>query len=106
MSEEDGPKMYTKENNFFKILEEGQKVDIVKYIDYMSAFQAGAIATFSCSTKDTFDGKTVSELRYEAYVPMALRYLSLICTYARSNWNTHKISVAHHLYISSPWRWF
>lgn len=98
--------MYTKENNFFKILEEGQKVDIVKYIDYMSAFQAGAIATFSCSTKDTFDGKTVSELRYEAYVPMALRYLSLICTYARSNWNTHKISVAHHLYISSPWRWF
>ncbi|CAN6822595.1 unnamed protein product [Brassica oleracea var. botrytis] len=64
--------MYTKENNFFKILEEGQKVDIVKYIDYMSAFQAGAIATFSCSTKDTFDGKTVSELRFR---------LRTICTF-------------------------
>ncbi|CAN6815174.1 unnamed protein product [Brassica oleracea] len=64
--------MYTKENNFFKILEEGQKVDIVKYIDYMSAFQAGAIATFSCSTKDTFDGKTVSELRFR---------LHTICTF-------------------------
>ncbi|KAG5393576.1 hypothetical protein IGI04_023539, partial [Brassica rapa subsp. trilocularis] len=40
-SGEDEPKIFSKENNFFEILEEGQKVDIVKYIDYMSAFQAG-----------------------------------------------------------------
>ncbi|CAG7871087.1 unnamed protein product [Brassica rapa] len=72
MSGEDEPKIFSKENNFFEILEEGQKVDIVKYIDYMSAFQAGAIETFSCSTKDTFNGKTVSDLRF---------LLRTICTF-------------------------
>ncbi|KAJ0259257.1 Molybdopterin synthase catalytic subunit [Hirschfeldia incana] len=89
--------MSLEENNLIEILEEGHKVDILKYIDYVSAPQAGAIATFSGTTRDTFEGKTVLELRYEAYVPMATRYLSYICADARSNWDVHKIAVAHRL---------
>ncbi|KAG2285015.1 hypothetical protein Bca52824_044619 [Brassica carinata] len=89
--------MSSEENNLIEILEEGHKVDIAKYFDYVSTPQAGAIATFSGTTRDTFEGKTVMELRYEAYVPMATRYLSSICASARSNWDIHKIAVAHRL---------
>ncbi|CAN8318276.1 unnamed protein product [Cochlearia groenlandica] len=89
--------MSLEENNLIEILEEGHKVDIVKYMDYVSAPQAGAIATFSGTTRDTFEGKTVLELRYEAYVPMATRCLGSICTAARSTWDIHKIAVAHRL---------
>jgi len=89
--------MSAEEKNLIEILEEGHKVDVVKYIDYVSAPQAGAIATFSGTTRDMFEGKTVLELRYEAYVPMATRCLSSICTTARSTWDIHKIAVAHRL---------
>ncbi|KAF3582111.1 hypothetical protein DY000_02035947 [Brassica cretica] len=89
--------MSSEENNLIEILEEGHKVDIAKYFDYVSTPQAGAVATFSGTTRDTFEGKTVMELRYEAYVPMATRYLSSICASARSNWDIHKIAVAHRL---------
>ncbi|XP_010517956.1 PREDICTED: molybdopterin synthase catalytic subunit-like [Camelina sativa] len=89
--------MSAEENNLIEILEEGHKVDVVKYIDYVSAPQAGAIATFSGTTRDMFEGKTVLELRYEAYVPMATRCLSSIFTTARSTWDIHKIAVAHRL---------
>ncbi|KAG2326176.1 hypothetical protein Bca52824_008904 [Brassica carinata] len=61
--------MSSEEKNLIEILEEGHKVDIVKYIDYVSAPQAGAIATFSGTTRDMFEGKAVLELRYEAYNP-------------------------------------
>ncbi|CDY70707.1 BnaAnng34700D [Brassica napus] len=54
--------MSSEENNLIEILEEGHKVDIAKYIDYVTAPQAGAIATFSGTTRDTFEGKTVMEL--------------------------------------------
>ncbi|CAH8323021.1 unnamed protein product [Eruca vesicaria subsp. sativa] len=36
-------------------------------------------------------------LKLVLYVPMATRCLSSICTSARSNWDIHKIAVAHHL---------
>ncbi|KAE8676437.1 Molybdopterin synthase catalytic subunit [Hibiscus syriacus] len=36
---------------------------------------------------DTFEGKTVVELRYVAYVPMAIRNLKPICYSARSSWD-------------------
>lgn len=42
----------------------------------------GAISTFLGITRDTFDGKRVVELEYEAYGPMALAKL-LVCPSAR-----------------------
>ena len=44
---------------------------------------AGAIATFSGVTRNTFDGKGVLRLEYEAYEPMALQKMAVsrsICT--------------------------
>lgn len=85
------------EKNLVEILEEEIQIDMAKYINYVSAPQAGAIATFSGTTRDTFEGKTVLELRYEAYVPMAIRCLKSICSSARSSWNLLSIAVAHRL---------
>ncbi|KAJ4824117.1 Molybdopterin synthase catalytic subunit [Turnera subulata] len=80
-----------------EILEENNPIDLGKYINYVSAPQAGAIATFSGTTRDTFQGKVVVELRYEAYVPMAIRQIKSICSSARSSWNIHSIAVVHRL---------
>lgn len=80
-----------------EIVKENCRIDISNYINYVHAPQCGAIATFSGTTRDTFDGKTVVELRYEAYVPMAIRCIKSICSSARSMWSINKIAVAHRL---------
>lgn len=85
------------EKTLVEILEEHTPIDISKYINYVSAPQAGAIATFFGTTRDTFEGKQVVELRYEAYVPMAIKCMRSICSSARSTWNLHSVSVAHRL---------
>ncbi|KAF5745002.1 putative molybdopterin synthase large subunit [Tripterygium wilfordii] len=85
------------EKTLVEILEDNIPIDIAKYINYVSAPQAGAIATFSGTTRDTFEGKTVVELRYEAYVPMAIRCLKSISSSARLSWNLHSIAFAHRL---------
>ncbi|KAM7273815.1 hypothetical protein ACFE04_028479 [Oxalis oulophora] len=87
----------TDNNDLVEILDENIPIDIVKYINHVKAPQAGAVSTFSGTTRDTFDGKTVLELRYEAYVPMAVRCLKTICLAARSSWILHSIAVAHRL---------
>ncbi|KNA20557.1 hypothetical protein SOVF_051100 [Spinacia oleracea] len=83
------------EKTLIEILEENNPIDIVKYINFVRAPECGAIATFSGTTRDIFDGKTVVELRYEAYVPMAIRCIKSICTSAREMWNLNLIAVAH-----------
>ncbi|KAB1227485.1 Molybdopterin synthase catalytic subunit [Morella rubra] len=90
-------RMTSEERNMIEILEEHNIIDLARYINFVSARQAGAIATFSGTTRDTFEGKIVLELRYEAYVPMAIRCIQSICSSARSSWNLHSIAVAHRL---------
>ncbi|MBA0548593.1 hypothetical protein Golob_019683 [Gossypium lobatum] len=87
--------MNSEDKTLVEIIDENKQIDLAKYINYVSAPQAGAIATFSGTTRDTFEGKTVVELRYEAYVPMAIRNLKSICCSARSSWDLHSIAVAH-----------
>ncbi|KAI4305889.1 hypothetical protein L6164_029221 [Bauhinia variegata] len=89
--------MAAEDKTLVEILEDLNPIDVAKYMNYVSAPQAGAIATFSGTTRDTFDGKTVLELKYEAYVPMAIRCLKAICSSARESWNLHSIAIAHRL---------
>ncbi|CAN1145245.1 Molybdopterin synthase catalytic subunit [Linum perenne] len=89
--------MESEDKNLIEILEENVLIDVAKYMSYVSAPHAGAISTFSGTTRDTFDGKTVVELRYEAYVPMAVRQIKSICSNARASWKIHAIAVAHRL---------
>ncbi|KAI9194933.1 hypothetical protein LWI28_010227 [Acer negundo] len=85
-------RMAEEEGTQVSILEENNLIDMTKYITYVSAPQAGG----------TFEGKSVVELRYEAYVPMAIRCTKSICSFARSSWNLHSIAVAHHRLGSVP----
>eukprot|EP00252_Welwitschia_mirabilis_P018081 TRINITY_DN40271_c0_g1_i1.p1 TRINITY_DN40271_c0_g1~~TRINITY_DN40271_c0_g1_i1.p1 ORF type:complete len:220 (-),score=51.58 TRINITY_DN40271_c0_g1_i1:130-789(-) len=84
------------EQDFVEILEVGA-LDIKKYTDFVRSPSAGAIATFIGTTRDTFEDKRVLELRYEAYVPMALRQMNFICSEARRQYNLLKLAVVHRL---------
>jgi molybdopterin synthase catalytic subunit len=68
-------------------------LDIMRYIDAVRDSSAGAIATFSGTTRDTFQGQEVLELRYEAYESMADRELRRICQVATERWDL------------GAWRW-
>ncbi|KAI9593052.1 Molybdopterin biosynthesis MoaE [Syncephalis fuscata] len=56
---------------------------------------AGAVVTFSGTTRDSFEGKSVVRLEYEAYVPMAVAELRKIGQEARMKWSLHRIGVWH-----------
>ncbi|ORE04105.1 Molybdopterin biosynthesis MoaE [Rhizopus microsporus var. microsporus] len=66
--------------------------DIVKIVQDDSA---GAISTFSGTTRDTFEGKKVVQLDYEAYEPMAKKVLLDIIQKARSKWSLKHIAIYH-----------
>ncbi|XP_047315335.1 molybdopterin synthase catalytic subunit [Impatiens glandulifera] len=89
--------MADESNNVIEILEENIPIDFAKYISYIQAPHCGAISTFFGTTRDNFNGKTVVELHYEAYVPMAVKCIKSICSSARSSWNLNGIVVIHRL---------
>ncbi|OAY70205.1 molybdopterin synthase catalytic subunit [Ananas comosus] len=72
-------------------------IEVRRYVDHVRDPAAGAIATFEGTTRDTFEGRRVVELRYEAYVPMALRRLRAACADARAAWSLRRVAVAHRL---------
>ncbi|GAB5590907.1 Molybdopterin synthase catalytic subunit [Umbelopsis nana] len=58
---------------------------------------AGAISTFSGTTRDHFQGKRVLKLQYEGYEPMAERILHDIVNEARNLWDIQHVLVYHRL---------
>ncbi|KAF9917980.1 Molybdopterin synthase catalytic subunit [Modicella reniformis] len=49
--------------------------------------KAGAISTFSGTTRDNFEDKEVKTLAYEAYIPMAEKSIQSLITEARQKWD-------------------
>ncbi|GLC33160.1 hypothetical protein PLESTB_000364100 [Pleodorina starrii] len=70
-------------------------LDINQYMDVVADPGAGAIATFSGVTRNTFQGKAVIKLEYEAYVPMALKKLQELAHELALRWTVCKIAIAH-----------
>jgi len=64
-------------------------------VDLVSDPAAGAITTFSGTTKNTFEGKKVLRLEYEAYIPMAEKEMEKICQKVRSKWEVMKVAIYH-----------
>ncbi|KAJ8902118.1 hypothetical protein NDN08_006526 [Rhodosorus marinus] len=58
---------------------------------------AGGISTFVGTTRDTFEGKTVVRLEYEAYEEMALKEMQKLCDKVRARWDIKKMAVFHRL---------
>eukprot|EP00741_Cyanophora_paradoxa_P000651 tig00000430_g627.t1 len=64
---------------------------------HVSSNHAGAIATFSGTTRDHFEGKKVVRLEYEAYVPMAEKELRSICKQVREKWEVMAVAIEHRI---------
>jgi len=87
--EEDG------EGNY--VLVTNEKLSLEDLVTKVEANSAGAISTFSGTTRDNFNGKKVLHLYYEAYEPMALKEMRTICRHMRSKWQLIKIAMAHRI---------
>jgi molybdopterin synthase catalytic subunit len=72
-------------------------IDIARLVNHVRDPAAGAIATFEGTTRDTFNGRRVLELRYEAYEPMAIKRLATTCAAAREKWQLIRLAVSHRL---------
>ncbi|GFP99739.1 molybdopterin synthase catalytic subunit [Phtheirospermum japonicum] len=83
--------------SIIEILEDNIIIDTNKFINYVQSPHCGAITTFAGTTRVTFDDKDVLELRYEAYVSMAMRCIESICSSSRSSWSLNAIAVDHQL---------
>ncbi|KAK9824207.1 hypothetical protein WJX72_008535 [[Myrmecia] bisecta] len=66
-----------------------------RYTEAVEDSGAGAIATFSGVTRDNFEGKKVTQLEYEAYVPMAEKQLRALCQAAACKWTIKRVAIAH-----------
>jgi len=72
-------------------------LDIMELTNFVTDPGAGGIASFIGTTRNTFNGKQVVRLEYEAYTPMALKELLKMCEQARGKWDLSHIAVAHRL---------
>ncbi|KAG5457442.1 MAG: Molybdopterin biosynthesis MoaE [Olpidium bornovanus] len=72
-------------------------LDLAQTAALVADKSAGAIATFSGTTRGTFRGKGVVRLEYEAYVPMAERELRRLVSEARARWPLVRVALRHRL---------
>lgn len=63
--------------------------------DFCNEPSCGAVSTFVGITRDTFQGKKVSQLSYEGYVPMAEKELKKLCDEATEKFSVEKIAAVH-----------
>jgi len=66
-------------------------------ISQVKSNAAGAITTFSGTTRDNFNGKKVLKLEYEAYTPMAIKEMKSICSQIRSKWDVIHVALVHRI---------
>jgi len=83
-----------KENKFFiKVSEDLPSLQDCS--DFVNDPSCGAISTFVGTTRDNFQGKRVTKLSYEGYVPMAEKELKKLCDEACEKYKVHKIAAVH-----------
>jgi len=63
----------------------------------VSSDDCGAISTFSGTTRDSFAGRQVVRLEYEAYEEMALSEMRKICAGLRDKWSVKHVAIYHRL---------
>lgn len=60
--------------------------------------EAGGISFFLGTTRDNFNGKKVLRLEYEAYIPMAMKQMGILCVKMREKWpSISRIAVLHRI---------
>lgn len=72
-------------------------LDLASVIDLVRSPAAGAIVTFSGTTRNSFNGKEVLYLDYEAHTPLALKSLREVCHDAVARWDLQAAACFHRL---------
>ena len=55
----------------------------------------GGVCVFTGTVRDTFEGRPVLHLEYEAYAPMALSEMSSLCDEVQERWPGVGVAIAH-----------
>jgi len=73
----------------------GDPLDLSTYASLVADPGAGAISTFCGVTRNSWQGRVVVKLEYEAYVPMATKKLWQLCEQVAEKWEVAKVAIAH-----------
>ncbi|XP_078531189.1 molybdopterin synthase catalytic subunit-like isoform X2 [Lissotriton helveticus] len=80
--------------DFIKVSHEKLSTDEVSQL--VISPSCGAVSMFIGTTRDSFDGKRVTRLEYEAYTPMAETEIKKIFLGMRQKWPSIKHIAVHH----------
>ncbi|CAG8454635.1 4320_t:CDS:2 [Ambispora leptoticha] len=83
------------EINFVKLTND--PLNIQEIINLVKDDGAGAISTFSGTTRNIFQEKQVLRLDYVSYIPMATKVINDLITSARAQWSLTKVAIYHRI---------
>ncbi|MFQ5794636.1 MAG: molybdenum cofactor biosynthesis protein MoaE [Candidatus Bipolaricaulia bacterium] len=70
--------------------------DVGRLRDAVTSEKAGAIVTFTGTTRDTSQtGRPIRYLEYETYEEMAIKYMKEIADEIRTRWQVYDIAIIH-----------
>lgn len=72
-------------------------LDVALASKLATAPTTGATSLFVGTTRDSFEGKEVVRLEYEAYNSMAIKEMLKLCVDARARWSLCNIIIMHRL---------
>ena len=72
-----------------------EPLNIQSCIDWVMSPQAGGIDVFIGTVRDATKGKTVIQLEFEAYEPMAIKEMEKIASHAFEKWPVQKLLIHH-----------
>ena len=71
------------------------KLCVESIYNMVCSAEFGAVSLFVGTTRDNFEGKTVTKLEYEAYEQMAVKSLQKICHDIRGKFDVGNIAIFH-----------
>ena len=72
-------------------------IDLARLIAHVSDPQAGAVATFLGTTRESNRGRKVLRLEYEAYAEMAISEFEKIAAEAGKRWELTRVAIVHRI---------
>lgn len=72
-----------------------EPIELAALVSRVTGPGLGAVATFSGTVRDSFQGRRVLHLEYEAYEPMALKVLREIGAGLRERYQIGSVAIAH-----------
>ncbi|GBM16621.1 Molybdopterin synthase catalytic subunit [Araneus ventricosus] len=73
------------------------KIEVAESLSSLSNPSCGATACFIGTTRDSFEGKKVKQLSYEAFGKMALKELRKISDAMKSEWPIANVALIHRI---------